>query len=78
MQPSIPMFPATKEVQGPTGIEAVHQREWHEVRRCSSCGGPTGRRGTSYARAPIASVSWHFDVDSVHPGDEAVHLCEPT
>ncbi len=41
---------------------------------CSRCGGPTGRRGTSYARAPIAHASWHFDVDSVHPGDEAAHL----
>ena len=32
-------------------------------------GGPTGRTGTSNARAPIARASWHLDVDSVHPGD---------
>jgi hypothetical protein len=31
-------------------------------------GGPTGRTGTSNARAPIARASWHLDVDSVHPG----------
>ena len=28
--------------------------------------GPTGRTGTSYARASIAFASWHLDVDSVH------------
>ena len=30
--------------------------------------GPTGRTGTSYARASIAFASWHLDVDSVRPG----------
>ena len=63
----------------PTGLGAGVFGDFHHfgIGRCEcwrSCGGPTGRRGTSYARAPIAYASWHFDVDLVHPGDEAVHL----
>ena len=47
---------------------AANAKAVHAVEMGMEFGGPTGRTGTSYARAPIARASWHLDVDSVHPG----------